>query len=1307
MKTRYLLLLLSQLFFVPSISYSQFLGDNDLLQPKERTIEIPTSPEVAQFEKYGGFSNNLYTGTPEISIPIFGHQGKETGINISLTYDASGIKVDQYATNVGLGWNLNFGGVVSRVTNHLPDDLIYEQGVGSGAHYYKIYENITRGFIHDFNNNGINFLFGDYYQLPLINTLQEADNMLDYVWDFYYNLYRKNKIDTEPDTFSYSVNGLSGKIMIDYDNVDALGNYLAYCTKNPDVKVKAYWENTQGGSLKHIDKWEITDGSGTKYVFEKKELNKTIVDEAEVHIQREFVTAWYLTEIKSLNNLDHYTFQYSPGMYFEEQEILTNKNKFAYTRIVHGCGYMPPENPVISDPYGPLINETLQFHLEEIKLDEYVIFSTEVDNRDDNPVNKRYTKFKVHNPLDNTDIVNNIELNQSYFTHTLGQSQNDIYNSRLKLDGLIIYNEDKPNGKEYAFTYFNPNEMPKTNSAAVDYWGYYNGKNNQTMIEHHPGGYTSGSANKNPDFNFAKYGTLESIYYPTGGKTTFYYEPHYVSGHPSFVKNGVVGGLRLEKQISYTLDDDGPRSVTKKYFYNDLKEILTKVPRRPSSIPPGAAYISSGKAHQPLNFIDTKLGSHFQQNPEGVCEEYTYTTLFQFSQNKAQAAPYPVTYSKVSEIEFNGIEFNGYTFYEYHNEYYNVSGKAQDVPYFDSEPLNGKLIKNTVYNSAYQTLKISETTYNQIVINDEIKVRGIIPVEGLQHSYICVFKGEVNTTGHFYQKGKTIFESPGVFCSGGGGPTIQCSYDLCVQNNSKTQLHRGTISEYSFVNYSYPSYYVLLEQTRTIEHFNQNPVETTAFYNYDSQPNHYYVTSIENILNSGGETITTELVYPQDLIDFTSPEEDHQNLVDLVNHNYVSSPLKVLSYRNEELLGLQRVFFRDHGKLKSHISTTKSDFDLEEKVVYHQYDNYGNPQILSFNGAPNTFYIWGYNNRYLVGKIENLPNPSGGQFVPSNALTIINNIKDESNNLNGTEQDMIDLFEELKDALPESEITTITHLPGIGVSSISDSKKDILFYEYDLNNRLERILDQNRYIIEEFEYNYRPIVFIEEPIQPAPYNFSIQSEILPGNQYKFTAVLTSGGGGTFQYDWGIVQGGTAVGPTTSSDFMVSYDCPTNPNHTGELLVYCDIYDDTYPEGITRFKLESIVCPDPVSATGLTVTESRGIPDGSSTSEFYGLYLEVDGLQGGSDHLKFDWYYKIGNGAYIHLVNEETEYGNHSITPFNFLNYKYQGVVTATMNAICGQQDVTFKCVITDFFLPGYEETVNSGSISINCSANPQ
>ena len=89
----------------------------------DKGMQLQQSPAVAAFEKDGASPVNLYSGTPNISIPIYSLQGNEMSMPISLTYDASGIKVDHIATNIVLGSNLNFGGVVSRTVNHLPDDL--------------------------------------------------------------------------------------------------------------------------------------------------------------------------------------------------------------------------------------------------------------------------------------------------------------------------------------------------------------------------------------------------------------------------------------------------------------------------------------------------------------------------------------------------------------------------------------------------------------------------------------------------------------------------------------------------------------------------------------------------------------------------------------------------------------------------------------------------------------------------------------------------------------------------------------------------------------------------------------------------------------------------------------------------------------------------------------------------------------------------------------------------------------------------------------------------------------------------------
>ena len=74
------------------------------------------SPEAAAFMKYGEESVNEYTGTANISIPLYTVKCKDIEIPLVLNYNASGIKVDQEASWVGLGWDLTVGGCVNYVS---------------------------------------------------------------------------------------------------------------------------------------------------------------------------------------------------------------------------------------------------------------------------------------------------------------------------------------------------------------------------------------------------------------------------------------------------------------------------------------------------------------------------------------------------------------------------------------------------------------------------------------------------------------------------------------------------------------------------------------------------------------------------------------------------------------------------------------------------------------------------------------------------------------------------------------------------------------------------------------------------------------------------------------------------------------------------------------------------------------------------------------------------------------------------------------------------------------------------------------
>ncbi len=95
----------------------------------------PTSPEAASFEPVDATDMvNLVTGDLSYVLPLLNVPGPNGGYPISLSYHA-GIAMEQEATWVGLGWNLN-PGAINRSINGYPDDwnnrkktsILYDKG---------------------------------------------------------------------------------------------------------------------------------------------------------------------------------------------------------------------------------------------------------------------------------------------------------------------------------------------------------------------------------------------------------------------------------------------------------------------------------------------------------------------------------------------------------------------------------------------------------------------------------------------------------------------------------------------------------------------------------------------------------------------------------------------------------------------------------------------------------------------------------------------------------------------------------------------------------------------------------------------------------------------------------------------------------------------------------------------------------------------------------------------------------------------------------------------------------------------------
>lgn len=84
-------------------------------------FQNPKTPEVYLFEKYGGLPISLYTGKPTISIPIYTIQEGDITVPLNLVYSSNGIRVDEEASQFGLGWYMSTG-MITQIVNG-KDDL--------------------------------------------------------------------------------------------------------------------------------------------------------------------------------------------------------------------------------------------------------------------------------------------------------------------------------------------------------------------------------------------------------------------------------------------------------------------------------------------------------------------------------------------------------------------------------------------------------------------------------------------------------------------------------------------------------------------------------------------------------------------------------------------------------------------------------------------------------------------------------------------------------------------------------------------------------------------------------------------------------------------------------------------------------------------------------------------------------------------------------------------------------------------------------------------------------------------------------
>ena len=596
-------------------------------------ISLPQT-DAWNFVRQGEVSPSLYTGTINLSVPIYEYKDKDFSIPIVATYSSNGNTPNQLPGILGPGWNIELGGCITIETNGIPD-------YGENTRHVPGFYATNQDFYYNYHepSKWWRFMFFQFQYASGTGAPQIVHckgPRPGYSHD--------DETDAQPDIFHFSVPGhrgsfhfgFRGDVVFYNTTLDPSGYKLEIETK--DITASEY-------GFSRFKKITIISPDGYRYVFDGSPVSPS-VDLAKSGERNIFdmITAWHLTKIVAPNGR-WATFSY------------TSSNQTVYTpgNVVAGGGISDTQfyvkEPVIP-AYGPsgLSDDSrcLKRELRNSRLTG-IIFSDGSSigltySTNGYPNGDQYKK----NPSDTICVYQNtVRLTGIYVNKANGESQTaaaQFTHSRNNYGGKVSYLRSimVQGIGTYSFDYNGWDDSskpyPHHNTFSVDHWGYYNGKNNnvffpQTSVDTGTQKERILNSIRDPDANYSVLGILEKITYPTGGYTTFQYEPQDYSAAVSrsydtlqtksfaprlIASAGTAGGVRIKKISSYL--SNGILSQEKWYEYKDANGnssgILNWIPRygisyecyaSPGNLTESSGYKSS--SFQDYGFTDVEYRS--------------------------------------------------------------------------------------------------------------------------------------------------------------------------------------------------------------------------------------------------------------------------------------------------------------------------------------------------------------------------------------------------------------------------------------------------------------------------------------------------------------------------------------------------------------------------------------------------------------------------------------------------------------------------------------------------------------------------
>lgn len=981
---------------------------------------IPPSPEAAAFAKAANYDVGPFTGRPDIHVPIYTIKTRSLTVPISLSYDETGIRVDNIATWVGMNWSLETGGVITRSVMDRPDEGI----------------------------NGI----GGYLNAPppRQSAITNTPTYVDYFIDKLVGPFDGNSYDLKPDRFYYSINGKEGSFQFKPD---------LSIMQIPQTSLKITMQHVTGNQIS----FQIVDETGTTYVFTTLESSQvyTTNGAGNTATTLNLTTAWYLSKIISNDGNDTISYNY------ETEWSGTQKSsdfQESYLTILNNSQGQAPNHRKF---WSGMEMTTNSQRIKSIVFTGGKVEFNRVGSRLDD-IGSRLDNIVIYSSPDNSNytVLRSFSFKQGYYYSTLPYSTiipsftpstRDTY--RLRLDTLVLKDAGGNAVSNYQF-YYNSNIPPPKTSCSQDWWGYFNGKGNQTLIQSQPftcpyASFIAGGADRTSDETSMKAGILEKIVYPTGGYTVFETEAHRFlpAGSPSQSPAYAVTAVGVEGQVhKEVIDFTAPPLI-------DFATTLN-INFSPYNISGNPTYINAddqaGHTAYSIPTISIKdldagtttlITSSDPTNwttPAGLTYNFVSNKRYEVSafcyvnQAGVQATltfSCPVITTPLSDV-VGGLRIKSIKDYNIDNslagqETYaygqteNGLGEYTSIPNFS----NSMFLSETgaVPSSAQEAMggptnTESVTMWYSGLIFDQTLLQG----SPVAYRYVTKYHGDPNNnTGKtVYYYGSDPFYTTAPLPTGMGtlnnmGILVTCNPWANGQLVSQQEYRRGSDGSYTLVQQTtntynkpvtdadyallakvvlwllYPSSgyqlnnfiydeiptqtgFVQLTQSEKDEYLTGQtaPVATITNYTYDT--NHPDFQTGESYTDSKGELIQTTKKYPfnkTDLLATGTLTTAQQTAIDnMVTKNIISPVMEETS----TVAGTQTSRKRTPYELVngSTIAPVNTELQvgsnpIETRVLYTQYDALGNLLAQQKANDVNNAYVWDYQSSKVVAAVNN------------------------------------------------------------------------------------------------------------------------------------------------------------------------------------------------------------------------------------------------------------------------------------------------------------------------------------------------